>query len=1243
MLVYNFFITKMRRKRHDFLALATIGLSLSVVGGAYLLNNETSSFPVEAASGTTYYYSSQSYITSNGSTYNGHTLYTLSSIISLSLEPNTGKIVITDIAKDAPFDFVNDTLIGLSSSGEGTAEQAYSFFYSDGSSGDTTYWAARGSDYHSFSQPSVFSSSSSDTEWETYFPITALGSNGFTLLQVFQCANYGQAIAQIIFGSSVTSSEANSKAWSDYTNTKDMYIGFAPICSTSPSTSIPDTVTLTIPAANLPSATLRSSLASFTVDLSKQSLTSLTSNALPYVKSDNTYSLTLTAATGHKLPRQSGISVTGGEIDTYNQTTGVLTLKNVTKDLVINAEADLSVADVSVTPITYDGASTVESALPSTTFYTASYSPSPSVNAGTYTATLSLNDGFVWADGTYDDKEVDYVITTVDMDAVELTMDSLFPYTGSPIDVASKITLKYGALTLKKGTDYEVSFQGDNTSPGSQSGTITGKGNYVGTKTLSYNINECPLSATSSSFSQDSFTYTGSPIDVSSLLNLSLGSTRLELGTDYEITSYSDNTNAGTCTVTLTGGGDYKGTTTASFTIAPMEIDQLTASISMNIFSYTGSSVNWQDYVNVTRASTDLVYGTDYEVVASSNGNQPGLHSLQINGKGNYTGNKTVSYSINEGPISSSIPTLSQNSFTYSGSSVDLANYLSLSFGGATLVNGTDYEITYSGNTNAGTYTATLTGKGYYSGSQDVEFTIEPAAIDGFSFVIDPSSFTYSSLEIGVSSSLSVTNGSTTLVEGTDYEIVSYSNNTNVGTASVTVQGKGNYTGIKTLNFSIVAFDASNIVVSYDASVSYSKDGCHPFITCVDPLGSAPLVLGADYEVVYSSDKHAGTASFQIQGLGNYTGLSSPYTYQILSLPFDTDNFSLTYPTQVVASKDGSISLSSLLTVKDGTSELTEDVDYQIQYPNTINNDELATITIKGLGDYSGTLSFQIKTFVSTDYVNDSNNGYAGLTKGNDEDFADIDVNDKETIEEAKSNYESASNDEKAIIDEYASEQGYSSGSSMLDDMANKVEVEEKKDAAIAKLEGKLKAHDSEYETSTYRYVTSQIQAINDISYSKQTDDAAREEHLGNVVSSISDTVSASEDKLPFVQKQGQALTSLEQYAEELKAQYEGNQEVIDNIESTLTEAKIQVSGVSYDPSDPTGSIESLTEVASKQHAKLSAFEPSSSPSLSWLWILLSILFFLLILFIVLFIIIYKKKKEDDEDEKQNPTMRSNV
>ena len=120
--------------------------------------------------------------------------------------------------------------------------------------------------------------------------------------------------------------------------------------------------------------------------------------------------------------------------------------------------------------------------------------------------------------------------------------------------------------------------------------------------------------------------------------------------------------------------------------------------------------------------------------------------------------------------------------------------------GSVTLVNGTDYGVSYSNNVNVGTATVTITGKRNYSGSKSVTFTIVSKSISGVTVSsIVNQTYTGGAIE----PSITVKDGNITLVNGTGYS-VSYSNNVQVGTATVTITGKGNYSGNKSITFAIV-------------------------------------------------------------------------------------------------------------------------------------------------------------------------------------------------------------------------------------------------------------------------------------------------------------------------------------------------------------------------------------------------------------------------------------------------------
>ncbi|WP_455267930.1 hypothetical protein [Ruminococcus sp.] len=107
-----------------------------------------------------------------------------------------------------------------------------------------------------------------------------------------------------------------------------------------------------------------------------------------------------------------------------------------------------------------------------------------------------------------------------------------------------------------------------------------------------------------------------------------------------------------------------------------------------------------------------------------------------------------------------------------------------------------------------------------------------------------------------------------TLKNGTDYT-VSYSNNTKVGTAKVTITGKGNYTGTISKTYSIKN-DFKKATISGISNKSYTGKNITQNITV--KYNGKTLKNGTDYTVSYSSNKNVGTATVKIAGKGSYTG-----------------------------------------------------------------------------------------------------------------------------------------------------------------------------------------------------------------------------------------------------------------------------------------------------------------------------------------------------------------------------------
>ena len=142
---------------------------------------------------------------------------------------------------------------------------------------------------------------------------------------------------------------------------------------------------------------------------------------------------------------------------------------------------------------------------------------------------------------------------------------------------------------------------------------------------------------------------------------------------------------------------------------------------------------------------------------------------------------------------------LDNSSYRYTGSEIE-PGVKSVRLKGVTLSAGEDYEVSYSDNVNAGTAHCVITGIGKYSGSVSEPFTIRPLSLTNAVINdIPDQEWTGSAIEPDVTVSLN----DEELVKDIDYTL-SYENNVDLGFATVTVDGIGNYTGRKYASFHIV-------------------------------------------------------------------------------------------------------------------------------------------------------------------------------------------------------------------------------------------------------------------------------------------------------------------------------------------------------------------------------------------------------------------------------------------------------
>ena len=275
----------------------------------------------------------------------------------------------------------------------------------------------------------------------------------------------------------------------------------------------------------------------------------------------------------------------------------------------------------------------------------------------------------------------------------------------------------------------------------------------------------------------------------------------------------------GTAVITATaadGSGVSKSCTIKVYdpSISKAEINGIVDKI------YTGKDLTQN--LSVMINSTTLTENTDYTISYLENVNA-GTATVTITGIGNYEGIITKSFTITPAPIDSATVTGIKNK-TYTGKAITQLPVVKI--GNTTLEKDADFTISYSNNTAAGKATVTITGTGNYEGTVTKTFKIDPASI-AKATVTDISDKTYNGSAITQTPTVKL--GSTTLKRNTDYK-TSYKNNTNAGTATVTIAGINNYKGSIEKTFTIskaaqaltIKTSASPVTVENTATITLS-------------------------------------------------------------------------------------------------------------------------------------------------------------------------------------------------------------------------------------------------------------------------------------------------------------------------------------------------------------------------------------------------------------------------------------
>ncbi|MCR5503274.1 MAG: InlB B-repeat-containing protein, partial [Lachnospiraceae bacterium] len=228
----------------------------------------------------------------------------------------------------------------------------------------------------------------------------------------------------------------------------------------------------------------------------------------------------------------------------------------------------------------------------------------------------------------------------------------------------------------------------------------------------------------------------------------------------------------------------------------------------------------------------------------------------------------------------------------------------------------------------------------------------------------DPSNVRYETVYTGssIKPAVLVTGADgTPLRNGIDYTI-KYSNNKNVSKGSkpakVTVKGKGNFKGSKTLKFYVLPADLDRLKLDGKLIIplQYVRKGAKP----------APVLYYESYKITskdlkYDTAKVKADKVLDLAGKGNFTGTLTGIEFRMFdSAALKTDMIKVTFRAQkhVYNGRAQTLTVATETTpgelkVCDGSGRILESSDYDVTYKNNVNAGK-ATAIIKGTAPYRG-------------------------------------------------------------------------------------------------------------------------------------------------------------------------------------------------------------------------------------------------------------------------------------------------
>ena len=537
-------------------------------------------------------------------------------------------------------------------------------------------------------------------------------------------------------------------------------------------------------------------------------------------------------------------------------------------------------------------------------------------------------------------------------------------YTGSAFaPSADRISVVLDGKTL--ASQYYTVEYTNNKDAGTATATVTGKNGYSGSASGDFTIEKATIDSCTAEYSGKMMWNNGQAITPE--ITLKLGNYTLVKGTDYTVT-YNNNQNETTkAEINITGTGNFTGTKTCYFEITRNRTDINDSSIKVNAsdLEYDGGK-EVTPVITVTQNGKLLAEGESYDVTVTNktNGYEVGsVITVKLTGKDAFAGTREATFKITAIDLTGAVAELEKDTFEYTGDAIIPVVKMITTKSGKKITDLSELKVQPSNNTAAGIAKATITGKtNHYTGIISKSFEIRRKSITAADIICKVADATYTGAQIQPKTSdIKVTGNGNNLQQWADYKIVSYGENINAGkdAGSIVIEGVNNYTGQKTVYFTINPQSIAGATVNVNRSYTYNGKAWEPQASDLTVSVNGRQLSSGDYTITgYDKNTDAGTATVTVAGVDNYTGtMTGNFTIAAKSL---TDA-SITVDYESKVSYDEQKPSESNVSVYDGTRELKKDTDYTVTYENNAVETTDAKIFIVGKGNYKDQIE---RTFI---------------------------------------------------------------------------------------------------------------------------------------------------------------------------------------------------------------------------------------------------------------------------------------